>query len=274
MRATLPAMRSLLLCCLVVTTSCAREAVKTPEVEQLPPRALPRVISRTSLGQDATGVSLDSSGQRFVWIRGVGLHQVTPTGLVLTLSASTLGLTPPDFEDVAIIDSTRVALIARNEGAVVGLRDGKQLSRFCYLPEDVQQRDPSAWQLSRALAYEPTEDRLYVQPQTFTGFGSLTGSQLGVFNPAVSTPLEWQPFKESTFSAGGMAVASRERTYLGMGNRLYAYNATTRNFDDWWELSGLVTSIEGLALDRKAGTLLVLDGPAQELVELSLDGLK
>ncbi len=267
-------MRSLFLCCFVVTVSCAREVEKLPDVQQVPARAAPSVVSRTSLGKDAVGVTIDASGQRFVWVRGSGLHQVTPSGLVLTLSASTLGLNPPDFEDVAIIDSNRVALIARNEGAVVGLSNGQLLNRFCYLPEDVQQQDPSAWQISRALAYDAKENRLYVQPQTFTGFGSLTGSQLGMFDPAISTPLEWQPFGESTFTAGGMAVASRERTYLGVGNRLYVYNATTRGFDDWFELSGLVTSIEGLALDRQAGTILVLDGPTQELVELRLDGMQ
>ena len=267
-------MRPFLLCCLAVMASCAQGPLKGPDVAQLPQRDVPTVIARTALGQDATGVTIDSAGRRFVWIRGVGLHQVTPAGLVLTLSATTLGLSPPDFEDVAIIDSNRLALIARNEGAVVGLSSGQLFNRFCYLPGDVQERDPSAWQISRAVAYDAQEDRLYVQPQTFTGFGTLTGSQLGMFDPAISEPLEWQPLGESSFSAGGMAVVSRQRTYLGMGTRLLLYDATARTFADWWDLFGIVTTVEGLAFDRQAGTLLVLDGPHQELVELRLDGMQ
>ena len=66
-----------------------------------------------------------------------------------------------------------------------------------------------------------------------------------------------------------MAVDSRSRVYLGMGTRLYQYDATARRYDTWWDLGGLVTSIEGLALDRVKGTLLVLD--SQDVVELRLD---
>lgn len=237
------------------------------------PVAAPAVISRTSLARDASGVTIDAQGERFVWVRGVGLHQVKPEGLVLTLAVASLAMNPaPDFEDVAIIDANRLALIAKNEGFVVGRASGQRLGNFCYLPGDVQQADPSAWQLSRALAYDAREDRLYVQPQTFTGYGTLTGSELGLFDPALPNPLEWQAFGERTFSAGGMAVASRARTFLGAGTRLYQYDATAHAFTNRWDLEGLVASIEGLAFDRQAGTVVVLDGEARELVELRLEG--
>ena len=261
------------LVCVALFASCARPQVAEPAPLPLAAIALPSVISRTPLGRDATGVSIDAQGQRFVWIRGVGLHQVTSEGLVLTLPLTLLGINPPpDFEDVAIIDANRVALIAKNEGFVVGRTTGQQLSRFCYLPPEMQQNDPSAWQVSHALAYDAQEDRLYVQPQTFTGYGTLTGSQLGLFDPALPTPLEWQSFGERTFSAGGMAVTSRQHTWLGSGTRLYQYDATARTFANWWDLEGLVSRIEGLAYDRQAGTVVVLDGEARELVELRLEG--
>lgn len=257
--------------CLIVFAACGRAPAPDPTAEPVAPRPEPVVLSRTALGRDATGVTIDAAGNRFVWVRGAGLHQVKPEGLTLTLAASSLGMIDtPDFEDVALIDANRVALIARNEGFVIGLTNGQQLGRFCYLPEDVQQADPSAWQVSRALAYDAAEDRLYVQPQTFTGFGTLTGSQMGMFDPEFPTPLEWQAFGENNFSAGGMAVSSRQRTYLGMGTRLHQYDANARRFDTWWDLFGTVRGIDGLALDRQAGTLIVLDGVAQELVELRL----
>lgn len=127
-----------------------------------------------------------------------------------------------------------------------------------------------------ALAYDPQEDRLYVQPQTFTGFddSEVVSSQVGVFDPSISEPLEWQTLGDRSFSAGGMAIASRERTYFGMGTRLYEYDARAGSFQNWWDLLGVVQSIEGLALDRTTHTMLVLDGASNELVELRVDGVQ
>ena len=68
------------------------------------------------------------------------------------------------------------------------------------------------------------------------------------------------------------AITSRQGTYLGVGSRLYRYNALTQKFDKWWDLISQVTSIEGLAYDRTANTMVVLDGANQKLVELRFDG--
>lgn len=262
-------MRSLLLCCFVVFASC-RAADPTPDAEKLPERPRPTVVSATSLERNATGVTIDSSGQRFVWVRGLGVHKVTSRGAELTLNSTAFGM-EADFEDLAMIDADRLAVVAPNEGFVVGANTGLQLSRFCYLPEQLQEGDPSATQRSRSLAFDPAANRLYVQPQTFTDFGTrLTSSQLGVFDPASSEPLEWQTIGDTNFSAGGMAVASRKSIYLGMNTRLYEYDAEARDFTNWWELNGIIRGIEGLALDRQAGTLVVLD-LGQELVELKLE---
>ena len=217
----------------------------------------------------ASGVTVDANGRRFVWVRGAGLHELTANGLVLSLSVTSLAIAPPpEIEDVVIVDANRLALIAKNEGYVVGLTTGQAYNRFCYLPGGPL---PNAdrWQLSRSLGYDAKEDRLYVQPQTFSGEATLTDSQLGLFDPSLPDPLEWQTLSDRTFTAGGMAIGSRERVYLGTGTQLYQYNATARRYVAWWDLNGIVTSIEGLAIDRVKGTLLVLDG--QNLVELQLD---
>jgi hypothetical protein len=270
-------MRALLLACLTLLLSCARELPEqNSPVLSSPAEAVPVAISRTPIGVSATGITIDTNGKRFVWVRDLGLHELTPEGAKFTFGASFLGAnTVLDFLDVAILDENRIALVAQNEGSVVSRQTGELLNRFCYLPGSLQREDPSAWQLSRALAFDPAENRLYVQPQTFTGFGGeVTTSQLGLFDPSISEPLEWQTFSDRSFAAGGMTVVSRQGTYLGMGSRLYRYNAVERRFDKWWDLFSLVTSIEGLAWDRTANTLVVLDGPRQELVEFRLDGMQ
>lgn len=270
-------MRPFLVACVVsgAMTSCTRAPVPGPDVSQLPVRAEPTVISRTQLGLQASGVTIDADGRRFIWVRGAGLHEVTADGTRLVLDVNRLGAAPmPDFEDVAIIDANRIALVAKNDGFVFDRTTAVMQNNFCYLPGFTQEQDPSAYQLSRSLAYDAQENRLYVQPQTFTGFDQLTGSQIGLFEPTRSEPLEWQTIADNNFIAGGMAIVSRQRTFFGAGTRLFQYDAAAGRFDGWWDLRSLISNIEGLAIDRKNGTLLVLDSGRLELVEIQLDGLK
>jgi hypothetical protein len=238
---------------------------------------IPEALSHTPVSRAATGVSIDASGKRFIWVQGEGLQEVTPQGNELLLSLASVDinirLLSQDFEDVAVLDDNRIALIARNEGSIIDRHSGQQLSSFCYLPGWVQQEDPTAWQLSRALAFDASEDRLYVQPQTFQGQSTLSSSQIGLFDPAISEPLEWQTLPERSFVAGGMTVVSRADVYLGMGTRLYRYDARTSQFETSWELGSVLRSIDGLAYDPVKKTLVALDAVTGELVELSMNGL-
>ncbi|MDP2274268.1 MAG: hypothetical protein Q8K32_26220 [Archangium sp.] len=225
----------------------------------------------------ASGITIDNNGKRYIWANNVGVQELTPDGWNTILSAQAVQTnTVFDIQDLAVLDDNRIALVAQNEGTVVSRQTAQALNRFCYLPGSLQQQDRTAWQLSRALAFDASENRLYVQPQTFTGFGTeATTSQLGLFDPAISEPLEWQSFSDKNFAAGGMAVVSRQGTYLGAGSKLYRYNAAEKRFDKWWELSGLsISNIEGLAADRTTNTLVVLDGARQELVDLRLDEIQ
>lgn len=269
-------MRSALLCGLTFF-ACSQQITKPlADDMRLQQTEAPQISSREKLPFAASGVSIDSDGQRYIWAPGQGVVQLKRTGPELVLPISLLGERMNNsFEDLAIIDSKRIALIAQNEGIVVDRATGRLLSRFCYLPGGGPWNDPIEFQLSRSLGYDPQEDRLYVQPQTFPGGGTTASSaQLGLFDPNRDQPLEWQDFDQPSFNAGGMAVDTRARTYLGMGRRLYRYDAVAGTFGGWWELAGKVESIDGLALDRQNRTLLVLDATAGELVELKLNGLQ
>lgn len=267
-------MRIILLSALSCVTACA--PITAPDDQRLLREEAPAVQSRGRLEWRATGVSIDAEGERYLWVPGQGVVHLERGGPELILPAAMLGSRQrTSFEDLAVLDARRIALIAQDEGIVVDRHSGLELSRFCYLPDDVQWQDPIAWQLSRALGYDPQEDRLYVQPQTFPGGGTTAStSQVGLFDPKQDEPLEWQDLAQPTFSAGGLAVQTRERTYLGMGTRLYLYDARAGTFGGWWDLFGTVTSIDGLAFDRLNRTLVVLDAQARELVELKLDSLQ
>ncbi len=269
-------MRSALLCGLTFF-ACSQQVTKPfPDDMRLQQEDTAQIGVREKLPFPASGVSIDSDGQRYIWAPGQGVVQLKRTGAEVVLPISSLGERMYNsFEDLVIIDSKRLALIAQNEGIVVERSSGRVLSRFCYLPGGGPLNDPIEYQLSRSLGYDPEEDRLYVQPQTFPGGGTTANSsQLGLFDPTKDQPLEWQDFEQSTFNAGGMAIDTRARTYLGMDRRLYLYDAVEGTFGAWWELGGKVQSIDGLALDRQKRTLLVLDARAGELVELKINGLQ
>lgn len=266
-------MRLLFASLLITLCACQPPA---PDDQRLFRSEEPAVQSRGKLEWRATGVSIDAEGERSLWVPGQGVVQLKRGGPELVLPAAMLGARQfTRFEDLAVLDSRRIALIAQDEGLVIDRQTGQELSRFCYRPDDVRWQDPIAWQLSRALGYDPQEDRLYVQPQTFPGGGTTAStSQVGLFDPKRDEPLEWRDIDQPTFSAGGLAVETRERTWLGMGTRLYLYDARTGTFGGWWDLFGTVTSIDGLAFDRQHRTLVVLDAEARELVELKLDVLQ
>jgi hypothetical protein len=149
-------------------------------------------------------------------------------------------------------------------------------SRFCYLPagQEPPAPGPSVSQRSRSVAFDPDEQRIYVQPQTFSDDGKLLDSKLGVFSEGRSTALEWHPLEDGR-NAGGMAVEARTSVLLGQGAILSRYDAQARAFGMRRDLSEHgIAVIEGLALDRSKKTLLVLDGARGEIVELRLSALE
>lgn len=227
-------------------------------------------VSRTPLPRASTGVTVDESGRRFVWLRQLGLQELTETGLAPTLFASSLQISPaPEVEDVVAISGGRLGLIARNEGYVVNATTGELHSRFCYLPggQFPQQDQPATQvisQLSRSLGWNEAEGRIYVQPQTFRG-AQVIDSQLGQFEPGLEQPLEWQPLPNE-MAAGGMAVVSRRLVYLAVGKEIREYDAEARRFGRVWNVGGLVGALTGLAYDAEHHTLLLLD--EQQVVEV------
>ena len=72
-----------------------------------------------------------------------------------------------------------------------------------------------------------------------------------------------------------MAVESRSSLWLGQGALLHQYDASARRFVRSFDLGAEgVSSIEGLALDRSNQTLVLLDGPSRQLIELRLSALR
>jgi hypothetical protein len=278
--------RLLSLTLVAVFAACEGRPDPVPPVPVKPTPA-DLVVGRTSLDEAThhqagsfTGLAVDASGERLALDATHGIYRVTDGSLRLSFESRTFASRFPTgvvplFEDMAVIDANRVVLIAKNDGYVFEVGSEKLLNRFCYLPGDIQDQYPDAWQLSRSVGYDPADQKIYAQPQTFSSAGTVIRSELGQFSPELSNPLEWQRLGDTAYNAGGMAVASRSVIYLGQGAILNLYDASTQRFVKSWNLAERgIASIDGLALDNANHSLLVLDGVHRELVELRLSALQ
>lgn len=223
--------------------------------------------SQELLSFDATGITVDEAGRRLAWDSQRGLVALTQPGEVLLSSAISAAV----IEDVVAMPQGRFGVIALNEGRILEA-DGKLVSRFCYLPGANLRPDepePTLSQLSRSIAFGAEEGRIYVQPQTFDS-GRAVDTQLGQFEIGNDQPLEWQAMTELEGIAGGMAITGQQRMLIGLGARLYEFDVRNERWLRGLDLSGRVASIEGLAIDPRTNTLLVLDGPGRKVLEFDV----
>jgi hypothetical protein len=212
--------------------------------------------------QGITGLTVVPGTHQRLWLKdGVG---------VLGSDGQVVFKDPGAYDDVVALDANRIALIERNDGYVYEVSTHRLLNRFCYLPPQMNQTNPGTSQVSRVVGWGAVEQRLYVQALTFDANGQrVGGAQLGVFAADEATPLEWQDVGEPDMQAGGIAVESRDRIWLGWGSVLYLYDANAKAVQKRFSVQ--VSGISALAIDGDA--LLVLDG-AGAVSSVALAGLK
>jgi hypothetical protein len=101
----------------------------------------------------------------------------------------------------------------------------------------------------------------------------IVASEIGLFDAATGDPVDWIELPNPSFLAGGMAVYPGDRLLVGEGTTLFEatnVGALTQLRD--YGSKG-VTRIDGLAYDAGRSSVLVLDGAAMWLVEISAVGL-
>jgi hypothetical protein len=250
-----------------------------PAPEKVPESA---VVKRSFLSASSnfTGVTVDrTTGRRFVVSPTRGIYELLPDGTLTQRWDRNAGddVLVPLFHDLAALDSNRFALIADNDGYVLELDSKKLQRRFCYLPGEVQDSQPTAWQRSLAVTYEPTRDLIYAQPRTFPSRAQTDSqsSQIASFDPVSGEDLSWKDLPDRNFAAGGMAMDGQDSALLGSGAQLLRYDLAQQKWERSWDLSTEgVQDIGGVAVDAASDTLLVLDATDNELVELKRAALR
>jgi hypothetical protein len=244
---------------------CAEQATEVP---------LDRVELRPAIGAGAdvapVGIAVAPDGRRYVFDEQRGLYRLDGDAAVAVVPMAQLPdpgveIRPP-FTDLVALAPDVFAITAIGDGFLLDSSALTLTQHFCYEPGGI---GDGLTQRTDALAYDAVLDRIYAQPRTFDG-DTITGSQIGGYERASGFDVEWHPLDRDV-AAGGMVVMPGVGLVLGEGDRLDRYDLATDEVDRLDDLGRFgVGSIQGLAVDAAASTLLVLDGAADAVIEIEL----
>ncbi len=236
---------------------------------------------------DVVGVTVTSSGQRYVLDAAMGIYRLqNGVGERLVASemlaaASDVQVTSP-FTDLAIMNDGRFLLTARDDGFIYDPATGRVSQHFCYLPDPddgepdpgQEQPDPTvfaATQMTHSLAYAPQHGRILAQPQSYDSVeldGPPVAAHVALFAVATGADLEWLQLVDPSFRAGGMVLDPDDRLLLGSGGTVYAFVEPMAPLEPVVEIDGI--DIQGMAFDATTGSLLLVDGFGDRLLEVDL----
>lgn len=183
------------------------------------------------------------------------------------------------LQDIVALGEGRFALTTRNMGYELDLSSGVLTQHFCYVPGDeIREEDPPQTptptvEISRSVAYAVDENLIVANPQTITDDVRQRPmfSEVAIFDRTSGDELQFRNLRDADFSAGGLVVLDFPTLLAGEGSMLVEIDFETGTKRRFLGLAGLdVGEIEGLAIDREADELLVLDGLTQRIVTLDL----
>ncbi|MDX2091057.1 MAG: hypothetical protein SFX73_24570 [Kofleriaceae bacterium] len=242
------------------------------DVPSEPP--LDRVDLRRAIGAeqvDPVGVAIAANGARYVLDEQRGLYRLEGESATAIVPMANL---PPPAEPIRLPVTDLVAL-APDVFALTAIGDGFLLDtsaltltqHFCYEPEGFSS---GLVQRTDALTFDAEADRIYAQPVTYDQDGRFQNSQLAVYDRDTGTDIAWHDLDDSV-AATGMTLIPDVGLVLGQGSRLLRFDAASARTVPGEDLARFgVRSIDGLVVDATHGTLVVVDGDTNELVEIEL----
>lgn len=257
------------LCALV--TACADEPTVIPE----PPlgRIDLRAAMQTTGDISPIGLAITPDGKRFVFEETAGLYRLDGDLAVVVVPMSAMpdpGPTAPlklPFTDLVAIAPDVFALTAIGDGYVLDTSAMTLRQRFCYLPDDVPR---TLTKRTDGIAYDPASGKLYAQPVTYDAAGTVQYAQVAGYELASGKDVEWYSAATDVAATGMLAIPS-VGLVLGQGSRLTRFDTATSTsilLDDLERFG--VRSIDGLAIDDAAGTLVVVDKQTDTVFDIEL----
>ncbi|MDQ3038067.1 MAG: hypothetical protein M3Y87_37085 [Myxococcota bacterium] len=217
----------------------------------------------------ASGVAVEPVTGRRLLLERDGVVRDLETGDVLWRAVAPQE--PFGFTDVVALGDGQLALTSVSNGFLVELASGSMAMHFCYEPGWFEQMQNDPIQVSLSLARDAAGGRLYAQPRTIEegGRGAVTGSFVAAYDEAGGADVAWWQLPDASLVAGGMIVIEQGALLLGIGSTLHRFDTASAELTPVIDLAELgIESIDGLARDEEAGTILVLDGQRSRVIEL------
>lgn len=223
-----------------------------------------------SEGHSIVGVTVQPNGTVAVLDAEDGVFELDGDALVQVASPETLQRDGADlrpYTDIVAMDDGIFAVTVLNDGLRLDVETQTTTQHFCYLPggeDGLIEAERS--QLTHAVGYDPENDVLFAQPQSFLG-NELTGAEVGTYNGQFGgQPEGWFELKREEFKAGGMVWDGNRLLMADADNVLHSYTLGDHKPVPYVDLGGLdLGVIQGMSLGAD-GTLLVVD--SNDLVEL------
>jgi hypothetical protein len=242
-----------------------------------PEAPLARLDLREALGVSDTtpiGVAIASDGKRFVFDEAQGLFRIDGERLTRVISMEQM----PTPDQPLQLPVTDIVALAPNLFAMTAIGDGFLLDtaamtlkqHFCYLPGEGGGAPVSISQRTDAIAYDAVADKIYAQPLTFDAAGEFQYAQVARYDRATGVDEEWHDAAPTTAATGSVVMAD-VGLVLGQGAQLSRFDLATNTtipLDDLTRFG--VRSIDGLAVDPVANTLVVVDKVTDAVFDIDL----
>lgn len=221
---------------------------------------------------DPVGVAIAPDGARFVFDEARGLFRLDGDHAVEVVAMASMpdpGPAAPlllPITDVVALAPGQFALTAIGDGYVLDTQAMTLAQRFCYLPDGTP---ANLSQRTDAIAYDAATQRLFAQPNTYDQNGAFLYAQFAAYEGVSGTPLRWYDVAGREPVTG--MVAYDGALLVGQGARLSRFDVDSGELVELDDLARFgVRSIDGLALDPAAGTLVVVDRDTDAMFDVDL----
>ncbi len=222
------------------------------------------------------GLALDTDGTRYLFDEDAGLLRIdgaTVASVVDTSSMPDPGPTAPikpPFTDIIAYAPHVFAITALNDGYLLDTQAMTLTQHFCYLPggEGGGGAPVVSEQRTDAIAFDAAANRIYAQPISRDAVGGFIKSDIAVYDATTGTDLSWYPMAADVAATAMMTNAGG--LLLGQGSILSQWFSRP-NPDAIEDLERFgVRSIDGMAIDRDANTLIVVDKVTDAVFDIDL----
>lgn len=244
-----------------------------------PVEPVARLDLRAAMRSDAVepvGFALADDGTRYVFDQDKGLFRVEGDSLVEIVGMSampdpgpTAPIKPP-FTDLLMYAPNVFAITAVNDGYLLDTNAMTLTQHFCYLPGEELGTPVVSEQRTDAIAYDAARNRIYAQPISRDAAGTFIKADVATYDAATGADLEWNEVMGNVAATAMLISAVPGELILGQDAVLSRYTGR-------WEVQQIedlgrfgVASIDGMAIDRAANTLIVVDKQTDAMFDIDL----